>query len=278
MNYFIAKIKKICNTLKNYPIYKPVHQDIKLLRKFQSLTEQEVSKIIGKMASKSCEIDPIPTKILKRILPSVIGLVTSIVNNSITTGIFAHSWKTAIVRPILKKAGLALQLSNFRQVSNLSFLSHVVECAVLEQFNKHCKDQDLIPDYQSAYRVNYSCKTVLVTIVNDIQWAMENQRVTTLMAVDLGATFDTMNHNILISVLRERFGITETALSWFESYLHPLYCKVNVGTTYSKNRELVYSVAQGSCAGPVLFTVYASTIESVVVSQTLTMKKKSHPR
>ena len=139
-DHFMAKIKKIHDTLKNYLTYKPVHQDIKLLKEFQPLTEQEVSKIIGKMASKSCEIDPIPTKILKRILPSVIGPITSIVNNSITTGIFAHSWKTAIVCPILKKAWLALQLSNFRPVSNLSFLSHVVECAVLEQFNKHCKN------------------------------------------------------------------------------------------------------------------------------------------
>ena len=97
---------------------------------------------------------------------------------------------------------------------------------------------------------------------------MENQKVTTLMAIDLSGAFDTMDHSILISVLRERFGITEMALSWFESYLHPWYCKVNVGTTYSKNRELVYSVPQGSCAGPILYTVHASTIESVVETQT----------
>ena len=88
------------------------------------------------------------------------------------------------------------------------------------------------------------------------------------MAVDLSAAFDTVDHSILITVLRERFGITEMALSWFESYLHPQYCKVNVGTTYSKNIELVCSVQQGLCAGPILFMVYASTIESVVVSQT----------
>ena len=48
---------------------------------------------------------------------------------------------------------------------------------------------------------------------------MENQRVTTLMAVDLSAAFDTMDYSIVISVLKERFGITEMELSWFESYL-----------------------------------------------------------
>ena len=48
------------------------------------------------------------------------------------------------------------------------FLSCVVECAVLEQINKHCKDQDLIPDYQSVCNVYYTCETALVKTVNDI--------------------------------------------------------------------------------------------------------------
>ena len=117
-------------------------------------------------------------------------------------------------------------------------------------------------------RPNYSCETALVKIVSDILWAMENKKVTTLMAINLSAAFNTVDHSVLIAILRERFGITDTALSWFKSYLHPRYCKVNVGTNYSKDRELVCCVPQGSCAGPILFTVYASTIESVITTQT----------
>ena len=89
--YFMAKIKKIQDALENHPIYKPEHQNVDQLKKFQPLTEQEVLKIIGKMACISYEIDPIPTTLLKKVLPSVIGPITSIVNNSITTDIFAHS-------------------------------------------------------------------------------------------------------------------------------------------------------------------------------------------
>ena len=157
-------------------MYKPVYQHIDLLKKFQPLTEQEVSNIIWKMASKSCEIGLIPTTLLKKVLLCVIGTITSIVYNSITTDIFAKSWKTVIIHPLLKKAWLALQLRNFRPVSNLSFLSNVVECAILQQFNKHCKDHDLIPDYQSAYCANYSCETALVKIVNDILWLWRVKR------------------------------------------------------------------------------------------------------
>ena len=48
-DHFIAKIKKIQDALENYPIYKPVHRDIDQLKEFQPLSEEEVSKIIGRM-------------------------------------------------------------------------------------------------------------------------------------------------------------------------------------------------------------------------------------
>ena len=91
------------------------------------------------------------------------------------SGIFVFKWKTAIVHPLLKKAGLVFILSNFRPVSNLSFISKLVKNKVLTQFNKQCNTHKLIPDYQSAYRTNYSCQTALAKIVNDIIWAMEHQ-------------------------------------------------------------------------------------------------------
>ena len=68
-DHFMAKIKKIQDALENHPIYRPEHQDIDQLKEFQPLLENEVSKIIGKMSSKSCEIDPMPTTLLKKVLP-----------------------------------------------------------------------------------------------------------------------------------------------------------------------------------------------------------------
>ena len=93
----MAKIKKIQDALENYPIYKPVHRDIDQLKEFQPLSEDEVSNIIGRMSSKSCEIDPLPTTLLKKVLPNVIRPITLIVNSSITKDIFAMTWKTAII-------------------------------------------------------------------------------------------------------------------------------------------------------------------------------------
>ena len=108
-------------------------------------------------------------------------------------------------------------------------------------------------DYQSAYRQNYSCETALIKIVDDILWSMENGEVTALMAQDLLAAFDTVDHKILLRVLQKRYGIEGTCLEWFNTYLRPRLYKVNVGNMYSKECNLNCSVMQGSCVGPVLY-------------------------
>ena len=55
------------------------------------------------MASKLCEIDPVPTNLLKEILPQVIKPIAKIINTSLELGIFTCQWKVAIVKPLLKK-------------------------------------------------------------------------------------------------------------------------------------------------------------------------------
>ena len=119
--------------------------------KFEQVTEREVVRCIRNMTSKSCELDAIPTTTLKQVLHTIIVPITRIVNVSLESGIYASKWKTAIVHPLLTKEGLDLRLSNFRLVSNLSFISKLVEKVVLTQGNKHCSTYNLIPDYQSAY-------------------------------------------------------------------------------------------------------------------------------
>ena len=142
-----------------------------------------------------------------------------LVNTSLTTGRFASNWKTLIIRPLLKKLGLKLLLANYRPVSNLSFISKLVEKCALKQFVQHCDDQNLILDYQSAYRSRYSTETALVKITNDMLSSFEKQQASGLIVMDLSAAFDTADHQILLDVLENRFAITGTALRWFRTYL-----------------------------------------------------------
>ena len=69
-----------------------------------------------------------------------------------------------------------------------------------------------MPDDQSAYTTNYSCETATTRLVNDTLWVMENQNVAALSAIDLSVAFDTVDHDILLGVLKVKFGISGTAL------------------------------------------------------------------
>ena len=216
------------------------------------------------MPTKTCESDTLPTRLLKQSLDKLGETITAIVNISLRDGMFAKTWKEAIVRPLLKKPGLELVAANYRPVSNLPFISKVVEKCMLTRLNKHCDDNNLLPEYQSAYRKNYSCETALVKLMDDILWSMETQEVTAVVAIDLSAALDTVDHNILLNVLEDRFGIKDSSLKWVDSYLRPRRLRVCVGDAYSSVRSLDFSVPQGSGAGPSFYSAYASTMRDIV--------------
>ena len=104
-DFFIQKIQKIRDSLKIHQKYDPSKSTTRLgqvLRQFREVSEDEVKKIINGMATKSYKGDPIPTPLLKQILPAGISTTTKIMNVSLRDGIFASNWKTAIDRPLLK--------------------------------------------------------------------------------------------------------------------------------------------------------------------------------
>ena len=79
-----------------------------------------------------------------------ITYIKVIVNESLGDGVFCREWKTAVVRPLLKKLGLELIFPNYTPVSNLTFISKVIERSMLLQVSKHCEEYQLQLDYQSA--------------------------------------------------------------------------------------------------------------------------------
>ena len=262
-DYFKEKILLIREMFKNIPRYDIPEAEVPWIAKLAPMTHKQVLQTTNQLKTKSCELDTMPTHIFKIIVPSIAGLITKIINQSLTEGNFCRVWKVAIVRALLKKLGLELINPNFRPVSNLSFLSKVIERCMLLQISQHCNEYNLQPNYQSAYWENYSCKTAILGISNDILWAIEEQRITSLTTIDLLAVFDTANHDILLAVLNHKFGITDKALKWFDNYLHPRSHKVTEGV-YSHEKDLTVSVPQGSCTGAAIFNLYCSPLEEVV--------------
>ena len=188
------KIQKIKDNLTENLVYELMGKSIPSLTKFRLFTQTEVREIIFSMKTKSCELDALPTKLLKECIDSILPTITSLVNISLRDGVFASRWNTATIRPLLKKPTLDLISSSYCPVSNLSFLSKLLEKCAMDCVNEHCNLYKLLPNYQLAYCSGYSCETAIVKLVNDLLWAMENQQVAAVRALDLSAAFDMVDH------------------------------------------------------------------------------------
>ena len=108
------------------------------MTQFTILTAGLVKDIISSSSNAFCELDPLPTCILKQHSNILIPSITNIINTSLSIGIFPTTMKTARVRPLIKKSSLDQNiLKNYRPVSNLSFLSKLIEKAVSLQLKDH---------------------------------------------------------------------------------------------------------------------------------------------
>ena len=117
-----------------------------------------------------------------------------------------------------EKIGLELRHKNYRLVSNVCFLSKLVERCMLKQLMDHCDENNLLLDFQSAHRKHYSTEASLLKMVNDILWDFERQNFTTVVILDVSAAFHTADHDVLLTVLKDHFGFCDNTLSLFEKY------------------------------------------------------------
>ena len=170
---------------------------------FDIVTVEELTKIISCMNKTTCKSDPFPTKLLFSHLTSIISIILHIINLCLTSGIFAQSCKSSIVLPLIKNPNLDQEiLKNYRPISNLSFLSKVIEKVISVRILKQIEANGINDNFQSAYKSGHSCETALIRVYNDIV------HVTTigkgngsgLVLPDFSAAFDTIDHENLFNL------------------------------------------------------------------------------
>ena len=150
-------------------------------------------------------LNSIPTFLLKLCFDELGPTIINIINFSLSEGIFPSSFKQAIVQPLLKKLSLLDDdLNNFRPISNLNFISKILEKVVASRIQSHLLSNSLSSSFQSAYRMFHSTETTLrlLGIYNDLILAMDRGEVTSLILLDLSAAFNTVDHSILLHRLQ----------------------------------------------------------------------------
>ena len=226
---------------------------------FAPVTEEEVGKIIRGSAPKSCCLDPAPTQLIKDSLDILLPIITRIINQSFASAKVPKSFKIAAVTPILKKIDLIAEiLKNFRPISNLPFLSKVMEKVAVKQLTSHKEDHNLREKFQSAYRKFHSTETALVRIHHDLRIALDSKQCIMMVMLDLSAAFDTVNHSVLLNRLSERYGIRSNAHAWISSYLSERKQFITIKGERSDEQNKDCDVPQGSVFGPSLYEDYTA--------------------
>uniref|UniRef100_A0AAR2KBY1 Reverse transcriptase domain-containing protein n=1 Tax=Pygocentrus nattereri TaxID=42514 RepID=A0AAR2KBY1_PYGNA len=221
--------------------------------------------VISSLKSSTCELDPLPTCFFKQVLSSLSNEVLMIVNQSLQLGEFPNILKTAVVKPLLKNRNLdPTFLNNYRPISNLPFLSKIIEKVVSTQLNDYVKVNQINDTFQSGFRALHSTETALVRVVNDLRLNKDAGKLSVLFLLDLSAAFDTVDHEILIDRLQSWVGLSGLVLDWFRSYLTGRDYYVALGTSSSTRQKITCGVPQGSILGPLLFNLYMLPLPHII--------------
>ena len=160
------------------------------------------------------------------------------IGNLSSTETMSARWKAAIVSPLLKKASLDPEiLKNFKPVSNIDFISKLIEKVIAQRFLQYIRSNNLDELYQSAYKPAHSAETALLRVQNDILCAVDQHQAIALVLLDLSAAFNTIDHAILLQRLSYRCVIH--GKRWFKSYLYSRTQRVCIQGTSSEDISLM---------------------------------------
>ena len=140
-------------------------------------------------------------------------LIAELANRSFSNDCFPACFKHAAITPLLKKPTLETSdPSSYLPISNLDFISKILERFFLARFQPHIFACSNFNHHQSAYRPRHSTETSSLSTLDTIYHASDIGSSTLLASLDLSAAFDTTDHVTLINRLRTSFGITGSCL------------------------------------------------------------------
>lgn len=142
---------------------------------------------------------------------------------------------------------------NYRSISNLNTISKILEHLFLRWILPQVSSSPNYNSLQSAYRRDHATETALLKMTVDIYTAMDSSQITIMIALDMSAAFNTIDHDVLLQWQQNTFGIEGTARNWIELYLNDCHSYLrNLGEWSRRCYQLSTSVSHRSLGANLL--------------------------
>ena len=184
--------------------------------------------------------------------------LTTIINQSLHTGIFPDKLKIAKVIPLFKKGDPTL-IENYRPISLLPAISKIFERVIFNQMNAYFTLNNLFYDKQYGFRKYPSTELAALNVVDTIVNHMDNGNTPFAVYLDLSKAFDTLNHSILLDKLKF-YGFRGTSINLIKHYLSNRKQCVEIDRLRSFYINISTGVPQGSILGTLLFIIYMNDL------------------